>query len=787
MKNTLEKLLWGTAVVLLVFSFGCESGKEDNGEPEKEDRFKFLRKDEMTSKKDVKEGMKDEAVDAKAPFPHPVSSEKIKKLEKKPIPKSRIIPGGSTANAPRFYDDFIALNGEEEIPVSLVFNSAPLLDVLSAFADVLNFNFIADNDLRGVVTLNLNSNMTRRELWNTFERMVHLSGAGIKVEDSILRIVSSGKFAKEADHKIGTAQESEILYYPLTTATGREAVAQLKPFMSRDAAIVDLTRPNAIMVCDLRPSIAKAKQLLDLIDRNGRRTWPRVVIPCNNVLPSKVVMEMQEILPVLGFNVFKTNDRTELPGSVRMSAVDRLDVVVASAATQEAIDLIKEWVTMLDSSDNNDQERIFVYKVRHNRAEQLAHALSVIFNTTGVNLSMDTNTGNIRTQSINSSSVNRNTANNAQRNQVMSRANIIANTLSDKSSNIFDQQVRVHSDGVLNRLVFRTVPRTYAAIKALLDKLDVVPAQVLLQVMVVEVTLTESTQFGLEFSGYTSHNDVTTLFGNQYSGTGTGLNPFITNAITNAAGTAVSQTQLRTAGDRQTGGTFVIADPDNPQKRFGYIRALAGNGKVKVISSPQLLVTSHNKANMQVGSSIPILTQGISNSESNTNVTQNYQYKEVGVILEVTPQITSTDLIALNVSQEISAKVDPSATDPIQSPSISTRKVESTMTIANGQTMIIGGLIQERTTDSLDSLPIINKIPILNRLLGSTNASVERSEILVLITGYIVNEKSPVEDMIKRYNDAIKALNKYDSQLGDREDADKSKPSIFTNSEFWLE
>ena len=228
------------------------------------------------------------------------------------------------------------------------------------------------------------------------------------------------------------------------------------------------------------------------------------------------------------------------------------------------------------------------------------------------------------------------------------------------------------------------------------------------------------------------------------------------------------------------------ADPDNPQKRFGYIRALAGNGKVKVISSPQLLVTSHNKANMQVGSSIPILTQGISSNDT-TNVTQSYQYKDVGVILEVTPQITSTDLIALNVSQEISAKVDPASTDSIRSPSISTRKVESTMTIANGQTMIIGGLIQERTNDNLDSLPFINKIPFLNRLLGSTNASVERSEILVLITGFIVNEKSPIEDMIKRYNDAIKALNKYDNELGDRPDADKSKPGLFTKSEFWLE
>jgi len=785
MKKLLKKLLLGLGVLLLIFSFGCESDDLKDRD-DTEDRFQFLRRDEHESVKDMSVPLKDEEVLSKAPYPHPVSSDKIKKLEVRPIPKAKIVPGGSTANAPRFYDDFIALNGDEEIPVSLVFNSAPLLDVLSAFADVLNFNFIADNDLRGVVTLNINSNMTRRELWNTFERMVHLAGAGIKVEDSILRIVGSGKFAKEADHKIGTAPESEILYYPLVTATGREAVNQLRPFMSRDAAITELTRPNAILVCDLRPSIAKAKQLLDLIDRNGRRTWPRMVIQCHNVLPSKVVMEMQEILPVLGFNVFKITDRTELPGAVSLSAIDRLNVVVASAATQEAIDLIKEWVTLLDNSDNNDQERIFVYKVRHNRAEQLAYALSVIFNTTGVNLSMDTNTGNIRTQNINSSTVNRNTANNAQRNQAMSRSNVIANTLSDRSSNIFDQQVRVHSDGVLNRLVFRTVPRTYAAIKAMLDKLDVVPAQVLLQVMVVEVTLTESTQFGIEFSGYAKGKETVALFGNQYSGSGTGLNPFITSTTT-SDGTTTTTTDFRTAGDRQTGGTFVIADPKDPQKRFGYIRALAGNGKVKVISSPQLLVTSHNKARMQVGSNIPTLTQGITNSESSTNVTQNYTYRDIGVILEVTPQITSTDLIALNISQEVSAKVEPSSTDAIQSPSFSIRKVQSTMTIANGQTMIIGGLIQERRNDMLDSIPIINKIPLLNRLLGSTNANTERSEILVLITGQIVTEKSPVEDMIKRYNDAIKALNKYDSQLGDRPDGEKNRHSLLADKEFWLE
>ncbi|MEI3002308.1 MAG: hypothetical protein V8T86_15650 [Victivallis sp.] len=96
------------------------------------------------------------------------------------------------------------MNGDEEIPVSLVFNSAPLLDVLPAFADVLGFNFVADSDLKGVVTLNLNSNMTRRELWNTFDRMLNLAGAGVTVEDSLLKIMALPKLAQQPGARVGS-------------------------------------------------------------------------------------------------------------------------------------------------------------------------------------------------------------------------------------------------------------------------------------------------------------------------------------------------------------------------------------------------------------------------------------------------------------------------------------------------------------------------------------------------------------------------------------------------------
>ena len=453
--------------------------------------------------------------------------------------------------------------------------------------------------------------------------------------------------------------------------------------------------------------------------------------------------------------------------------------MVVSAATQEAVNLIREWIGLLDSAGSDDQESVFVYKVRHNKAAHLSRALSIIFETQGTALTIDANTGNTRMETINSPTQRRTTST-IRTTTPSSTVNAGTSMETDQNSKVFGQPVRVFADGVLNRLVIRCTPRTYASIKALLDKLDVVPAQVLLQVLMVEVTLTESTQFGLEFSGTATSGSTSSVFGTNYPNTNTGtyLSPFTTDSNGN--------TVLATGSRRQGGATFAITDPNDPQRRFGYIRAQAGNGLVKVISSPQLLVSSHTEASIQVGQRVPYITGSLTNaSSSNGNVSNSYNYEDVGVILKVTPYVTSTDLITLEISQTMSSAVANTVTSNIDSPVFNQRKLETSMTIANGQTMVLGGLIQENTNDNLDSVPILNQIPFLKRLLGSTNAAVERSEVLVLITGYIVNEHSEIDTLISRYNDAIKALNQYDRGLGDNPDANKHRGVLFRNEEFW--
>ena len=787
-----------TAALLLCASCGIfdDETKETKTE-EPEDRFAFLRRDEphpSTSRHTAADTEKEETgSDAHKPRV-PVDSKRLAELERKTPRKAPAPVEENSGKKPvkRFYDDFIALNGDEEIPVSLIFNSAPLLDVLSAFADILGFNFVADSDLKGVVTLNINSTVTRRELWNTFDRMLYVAGATARVDDSLVRIMARNKLAGQPDQKAGAGIGTNILFFPLTTATAREAMTQLRPFLAPGGVCIELTKPNAVMVCDTPENMDKLRQILECIDRNGRQNWPRAVIACRNVLPNKLITELQEVLPVLGFYVVRPNDRTEPPGSVQLIGLDRVGVVVASAATEEGLTEIRKWIELLDTADNDDQERVFVYKVKHTKASNLARALAVIYDVQGTSLYIDTDTGKTRLETVNSpanraATGNRTTAAGlANRSSHSAIANQATNLQTDRGSNLFSNVTRVFADGTLNRLVIRTTPRTYASIKALLDRLDVVPAQVLLQVLVVEVTLSESTQFGLEFSGHGTGDDITSLFGTNYSSGAGELNPFTTENIYNSAGQIIgSQTNVATGDKRQTGGTFYLGKSNDPQGRFGYIRALAGNGLVKVISCPQILVSSHTKAKIQVGSEVPVITSSFTSTSSSGNSQNSYEYKQTGIILTVTPQVTSTDLISLEVKQELSQAVS-NTSSSIDSPEITKRIVETAMTIADGHTMIIGGLIQEKKNDNLDSLPFIHKIPLINRLLGNTNAAVERTEVLVLVTGYIVDEHSPVEEMIRRYNDAIEALNEHDHKLGDRPGAKDNKPKLLTDPDFWL-
>ena len=706
----------GAFCVTLAFlaAGGCKSYFDDKAstegvEREPDDKFDFIRRNDNQHYIDPEAAKPDEVGETPD---NPTELEFDQMADNLSREQARQQPEPSAARpvrAPVWYEDLITLDADEMLDVILTFNSAPLVDTLPAFADILGFNFTSDSDLKSTVTLNLNSRMTRRELWETFDQTLQLAGAGAVRNGQMLQIMAAAKIPSLAPLRNHNRLESggEVISRSLQNITAKDAVAQLKPFLTKSGVAVEVTRSNVIVICDDGNNIAKLKEILDLLDQPGRQNWPRSVTYCRNVKPSMLAQELSEILPVLGLPVMLATDKTEMPGAVQLSSVDRLGILVATAATEEAIGEIRNWIDLLDNADSSKQERMYIYKVAHGKADQLAQALSVIFTTQGSTLTIDTSTGNDRTSQLTTQTTrNTNTSVNVST-QNRNSTNTQTNTQVDLASNVFETPVRIFADGI-------------------------------------EVNLTDGNEFGLQFN-------------NVSYGGGTGVSTG-TNFSESGYGDATSE-----------GFKLGVFDQDNPDNKYMFLRALATRENVKVISSPQLLVTSNTEAVIQVGQSVPLLESDISNIDStNGSLSRSYNYKDTGIILTLTPQITSTDQISLEIKQEVSEAVKNTITSAEDTPVINQRVLETAMTINNGRTMIIGGLIQEKSSDTLQSIPVIADIPFLRRLFGNTARSVERTEMLVLVTGYIINEKSPVEDMVKRYNNAVKALSIFEGDIDEQ-------------------
>jgi general secretion pathway protein D len=715
-------LLFGMLIIVNLFISGCET----------------------TTKKKKKKIVKKEGYNfghlrhVKTP-PHPIEDQMIKgyKFKKELSPLANLkVKKPIVTQKPEvqpFYMELLKKSGADDkaTDVTINFSGAKLGDVVPAFAQILKFNYSIDPICNGSVTMSINAKLTQKELWKIFEQMLWMCGTYCSSSGDLIRILPQSKMSMQQQIGFGKDQVSqenvELLFYPLRYADAKKIVTQLKPFTHKGGTFISLERQNAIMLVDSPANIPKMYRLLKAMDQRDKLNWHRSVTPCHNVSSGKIIKELSELLPVLGFKV-SLDSQKPTPGSIHLNNLERLQVIIASAATEEALLELKRWVEILDKADVGEQERVYIFPVVNGKADELAQALSVIFPVEGASIAAENTKKTAAFKGTSAAKAKKSTA-----------------KTPDGPSSVFEIPAKIFADSVHNRLVIRTTPRSYAMMKAVIERLDTIPTQVLLQVLVVEVSLTKNTKFGMEFSGEGSGNALESIFGTNY------------NNLVPSSGQ-----------NSQAGGKFWIFNPKNPNEKFGYIQALAGNQNVKVVSSPQVLAISHTKAKISVGSRVPLVQSEISNSQSvvstgdteSTSLVRNIEYFETGIILEVTPHVSRGGRITIDIDQTVSEAVL-NTTSAIDSPEISERLLQTSMSIRDGQTIIIGGLIKEQLVDNLDTVPFLGKIPILRRLIGDSDLTVKRTELLMLITGTIITQNTKLEDLLKRYRVTVKYLEEF--------------------------
>jgi general secretion pathway protein D len=469
-----------------------------------------------------------------------------------------------------------------------------------------------------------------------------------------------------------------------------------------------------------------------------------------------------------------------LYGAVRILPIERLNAIMVVTPRAAYLDEIRYWIEQFDQPDiNSGEPQLFVYKVQNGSSDHLAELINGIYGgtvstaqgggATGVAPGLSTARGfsgglagafgggnalgggafggsafggnafggsafgNSRSGSsggfggafgggFGGSRFGGMNQNQGQQ----GGPNVVTTTLGDS--------VRVMADRINNTLLIYATPTEYTRLEATLKRLDIPRAQVLIEASIVEVKLGDGLQYGLQwaFSGGLGGGrrgegviGSTGEDGKLGGGTGTGFNYTVINSL---------------------GGIKAV------------LSALASQSLVRVISNPSLMVLDNHTASIQVGDQVPV-SAGTTFIGTNENPYTNIQYKDTGVMLGVTPSVSAGDLVTLEIDQIVTNLGQDSvskATEGYQT--FMQREITSKVAVRSGETMVLGGLIQDNTRRNSSGLPILSSIPILGALFGAKDNATERTELLVILTPRVVRSDEQIRAVSRELRDRMQGL-----------------------------
>ena len=317
-------------------------------------------------------------------------------------------------------------------------------------------------------------------------------------------------------------------------------------------------------------------------------------------------------------------------------------------------------------------------------------------------------------------------------------------------SAILEGQVTVASDKATNSLIIVASPSDFETVKDVIQKLDIRRRQVYVEAAIIEMSLTKMRDVGFEF-----------LYAPQEIQTGTGapttpLGGTNFGNIANVAATgpaALAQMSGLAVGVIKgtftyNGATFLNVS--------ALLHALQNDGNVNVLSTPNILTTDNQKAEIMVGQNIPIIAGSTSSAATGGNIQTQINRQDVGIKLQITPQITSDDNVRLEVKQEISDVIQTAGLNAnVLGPSTSKRSADTTVVIKDRQTMVIGGLIRDNVTSNTSKVPLLGDIPLLGWLFKTQTTSIEKTNLMIFITPYIIKNETDVAELTKKKGDAL--------------------------------
>jgi len=596
---------------------------------------------------------------------------------------------------PQLNDVDVARQSYKDLPIPVFINEV--------YGNQLGLNFIIQPEIKkapDLVTLRLSSPMSHKDFYvlatktlanygvSTFEQggvLVFDYSAQAAGDDT--PIILSGRALPE----VPSSNRPVFQIYPLTALKTPDVRGVLTQMFSRNELDVkeDISR-NALLIKGKANKVREAVSALQLLDRPSMASM-------NSVILEPVINSAQElsdslfaILNAQGFEIKNGDNNTP----VRLLPLETTGQVIAFAKDQQTLDYIVEWAKKLETQRESEiKNGLFSYQVQSTKASHIVSVLSQLGLASNVSGLSSTNTQNSGQSTNNQSNFTQNNNTNG----------------TDQASG------RYAVDEMLNTILFKGSGKDWADALTMIKRLDKPAPSVMVEVILAEVTLDESEESAIEW-----------LFNSSLG-----------------AYDAVGST-LGALGATEGGFNFSLSSGSSTRATLNF---LYENSRAKIRSRPRVMVKSGESASIDVGDRIPTITSNVqSTTSSDAQIIQTVTYQETGVLLDVTPTVHASGFVDLEVSQEIS-EVSADSYSDIDSPTISSRSIETVLTLRDGGSVLIGGLIRSNSSEGEVGVPVLGKLPILGNLFKGDNSSNQRTELMIMIIPYILSSPDEAESL----------------------------------------
>jgi general secretion pathway protein D len=612
--------------------------------------------------------------------------------------------------------------------ILLNFDNADIFEVIQVIAGTLNLNYIIDPQVKGVVNIHSGSKIPINQLYAVFTKILHINGLDIRSEGDYQYIYVARKLGNErvsGPDKIAGLKDSPqfiIQVLPLAYLSSGEILKLVEPYLSAQGTIYDLPQQNTVLISDYESKVLDVLRIIARIDISPLAALHIKLVRVDNAPIYDLRDELTEIFTALKINSKDFEGVTVVP-------LERVNSLMLVSNSENQLQNGVEWIKELDVVPSQDRDNIYIYNVRNSVASGLAELINQLI--TEETPATQKSTGKKTTPAT--QTPGQKATKSPTKKTTPSTTSTTGNTL---SSLRFMGQPVVFADDDRNVILIRALPADYIRIVKLLERLDNLPRQVLVEVLVAEIRLTNELEFGLEWF-LTSNNY---SFGTEFS----------------TIGKSTSTVNKVTTTSYPGGFSYSFS----PGDVVGFLQTLASRNNFTVLSSPQILVLNNEKASVNVGKQVPIVTtetQNLSVAATTPAVDKTVQYKDTGVILEVTPQINYNGIILLEVSQTVS-KAEENTFSDISSPVISKRELQTKLAVKNGQSILMGGLIDRNTSTIQSGVPFLMDIPILGNLFKYQKDYEDKTELIVLITPYVIESEDVLDQYARDFEEKMKQL-----------------------------